>query len=86
MGSLVVVEKNILAQSIMQAFYAIVAFDINVFVFEGPPESFYEDIVKTPSFSIHADPNVCFLQPLDELLAGILASLVRIEYLGFSGV
>ena len=34
-----------------------VRFQIDVFIFDGSPQSFGKDIVHTPASSVHADPN-----------------------------
>ena len=35
---------------------------VNAFVFQGPPQSFDEDIVEEPTIAIHGDPYTGFFQ------------------------
>ena len=53
--------------------------EINVLVFESPPESLYEYIVLTAASTIHADGHVVILKNLGERFTGKLSPLVSIE-------
>ena len=61
----------------------VVGFDVEVFVFDGSPQSFDEYIVECPASSVHADANVLFFEPVGESGGGELRSLVGVENFGF---
>ena len=55
-----------------------VALQIDVLVFERPPEPFHKDVVVGPSLAVHAEPGGASF-PVEypgELLRGVLASLI----------
>jgi hypothetical protein len=56
--------------------------EIDLFIFEAPPQPLDEDIVPPPPDSIHADLNSMRLQKPGEFLAGELATLIGVKDLG----
>jgi len=58
MGSPCVVEPDVSGQSIAGGRDAIVGTQVALFVFDGPPEPFDEDVIAPCAFAIHADLDV----------------------------
>ena len=58
-----------------------VVIELDILVFQRPPEAFHFGVVTAPAASVHADGDSELLQFVRELPAGELASLIRIEYL-----
>ena len=52
--------------------------EIDLFVFEASPETFREDVVCGPSFSVHTDLNVMFLEPIQIAWTGKMAPLITV--------
>ena len=61
-----------------------VIFQINLLVLHRAPESFDHDIVERSALTVHADSERTAFERLDELVARILRSLVRVEDFGTS--
>lgn len=57
---------------------------IDLFIFEAPPQPFYEHIVPPTPGPIHTDRNVVSLQEPRKFLAGELTALIRAEDLRFA--
>lgn len=60
---------------------SLVVFQVNLFVFDRPPETLNHDVVKGPAAAVHADPSAVFLKKACELVAGKLDALIGIENL-----
>ena len=52
-----VVEPEIVTQSLPGLPWRFIAFQIDLLLFDPPPETLGEDVIQSPPFSIHADPN-----------------------------
>lgn len=52
---------------------------VDLFVFDGAPQAFNEDIVAPCALAIHADLDLAVGQHPDEVGRGELAALVRVE-------
>ena len=52
---------------------------VDLLVFDGPPEALNQDIVPPGALSVHADPDLPRRQHLDEVAGGELAALIGIE-------
>ena len=74
----VVVIVNELLQSLAKHVAVICRTNINIFLFQCMPKSFYPDIIKSPVSTIHADGDFCFLQVFDPSRTGKLRALVRV--------
>lgn len=57
---------------------------VNLLVFDRPPEPFDERVVPPCALTVHADGDLVLLQQIGEGHAGKLAALVRVEDLGFA--
>ncbi len=77
-----VVKVHISLDSSAELRQGLVLLDQKVFVLQGPPEPFHFGVVMASAASIHADLDSILLEYVRELLAGELASLIRVEYLG----
>ena len=53
--------------------------DVDLFVLDGTPQSFDEDVVEGPTSSVHADGHSIFLEHFYEVVTGKLRPLVCIE-------
>jgi hypothetical protein len=79
---LVIVKMEVGFQSSGKGRQRVVVFDVNVFVFDGPPEPLNEDIIKDASPAIHADLNISGSQFAGKIVGGELNTLVGVENLG----
>jgi len=52
---------------------------VNVLVFESPPEPFDENVVLTAPPAVHADGDLVVVEDLGKGVAGELAALIGIE-------
>ena len=57
MAALVVVEIKVFSQSSLNLTDAAVVTQINIFVFDRPPQPLGKDVVHAPPASVHADVN-----------------------------
>jgi len=57
---------------------------INLFVFDGPPQALDEDIVPPRTLAVHADLDLAGGQHLDEVGGCELAALIRVEDFGLA--
>jgi len=80
-GSLVVVEEEICLQTPLQGGDRLVFSEINILIFDTAPQPLDEDIVETPTATIHADADIGILQATGESQGGELGALVGIEQL-----
>ncbi len=55
MESLIVVELEVLIQALLQFYHNGVIPEIDVFILDGSPQSFDEDVVKHTAVSVHSD-------------------------------
>lgn len=84
MWSARVVELQISTQGFSCSRYAVIGAQIDLFIFDRPPQPFDKDIVPPCAFTVHADLDVGILQRLDEVYGRELAALVRIHDLGLA--
>lgn len=56
-----------------------VLLQVDLFVFDGSPQSFYEDIIQAPASAVHADVDPVILQNVSEILVSVLRPLVGVE-------
>ena len=61
-----------------------VGLEVEVFIFDGPPEAFDEDIIQGSAASIHADADAFPLQFPSEAGGGELAALIGVEDVGLA--
>ena len=73
-----IVEVHI-APPLLDVKDGLVGMEIDLLIFETPPQPLDKDIVPPPPGSIHADLNAMSLQKLGEFLAGELTALIRVE-------
>ena len=59
-----------------------IVMEVDFLLFDGPPETFHEDIIQGSSPSIHADLDGVGLEKIQKSFGGVLGSLIRIEDLG----
>ena len=74
-----IIPVEIRSQSIMGIGHRRILHDVNVVIFDRSPESLDEDIVKDPSTTVHADPDLVLQQDLDERHRRELNPLVAVE-------
>ena len=79
MTSLHVVVADPLAQPVAQLRSAFKSVQVQIMVFDRPPQSFNEYVVLASATAIHADGNPVVLERLGEIVAGKLCPLVRVE-------
>ena len=56
-----------------------VGMEIDLLIFDRPPEALHDDVVSPGAFAVHADLHACVSEDLRELQAGELAALIGIE-------
>ncbi len=74
-----IIEGQIAAHPLVGVADSLVGVQIDLFIFETPPQPFDEDIVPPPPRPIHTDLNAVSLQESRKLLAGELAALIGVE-------
>ena len=84
--SVLVIEEEVVDQSLDQKGDGVVGFEVEVFVFDRAPEAFNEHVVQGSASAIHADLDAFCFQVLCVSQAGELGTLVRIEDVGASQV
>ena len=57
----------------------LVGMEVDLLVFDGPPETLDKDVVEYPATAIHSDPDIVFLQQPGKRTAGKLAALIGVE-------
>jgi len=84
MGSLLVEELDVTADAAPCCGDRFVSMQIDLFIFDGTPEAFDEDVVSPASLAIHADPDAFLLEPIRKRHTGELAALIGVEDLRFA--
>lgn len=64
--------------------HKIVGIEIDFLIFHAAPQSFNKYIIPPGALAIHADADVIVLEHIDKRTTGILAALIRVEYLRFT--
>ena len=75
-----VVEVEIGTYTRFQLPHVLIAFQVDVFIFEASPQTLNSDIVQCPPCSVHTDLNVVISKHLEKHIGGKLAPLIRVEY------
>ena len=65
----------------MQLWYSLELMHIEPLVLEGAPEPLHEDVIQSPTLTVHAYLDFPLLQRRQEVMAGKLATLIRVEYI-----
>ena len=81
MRSLTIIELEVTADTGLGFADRCICVQIHLFVFNASPKAFYEYVITPATFAVHADPYFTVSEGFDELMAGKLAALIRIEYL-----
>jgi len=74
-----VVKPDPLGQPLSQLGTAVEGMQVQVMVFEGPPEPLDKDVVPALAPSVHADGDVVILEHLSETVTDKLTALVGVE-------
>ncbi len=64
--------------------HAGIGVQIDLLVFDGPPQTLDKDVVAPCAVDVHGDGDLGVLQHLDEVEAGELAALVGVEDVGLA--
>ncbi len=72
-------EQNIAANRGPGFGYVGVGVDVDLLVFNRPPEPFHHDVVPPSALAVHADLHTRIGQHLREVPAGELAALIGVE-------
>jgi len=83
MKSLHIVEEEVFSQAITNLRDPLVVLEIDLLVFDGPPETLDKNIIVDPTTTVHANPDIPLFQPTGKLKAGKLTALIGIEDFGF---
>ena len=81
MSALAIVKAEIRFEAGLDRRQGLVVLEIDVFILDGAPQPFDEDVVRGPSPAVHADPKRMRLQGVKEDVAGELRALIRVENL-----
>lgn len=84
MAPIMIVILKPFAQALPKGFAGVECMQINVLVFEGPPEPFNENIVLATTTAVHADGDLVIDENLGKRVAGKLRPLVGVEDFRFS--
>jgi hypothetical protein len=82
MKSLHIVEEEVSGEATAGLEDCLVVMEIDLLIFDGPPETLDKDIIVYPATTVHADTDILLLQPTGKLSACKLAALIGIEDLG----
>lgn len=80
MQPLLVIKPEVPVEPLADLAGCFVVVQIQVFIFDTPPQAFHKDIVERPPAAIHTDPAAGGEQPTGKVEAGELRSLVGIEH------
>ena len=75
---------EVVSQSLGQLRYGLITLQVNVFVFDGPPQSLDEYVVQRTTPAVHADGNRVPFQNARKLRRSELTSLIRVENFRFA--
>jgi hypothetical protein len=78
MWSVLVVLGKVFPQPALCLTDAVVSMQVDLFVFDAPPQSFHEHVVPPAAFAIHADGDVVLFQQPGKFKAGELMKLLAI--------
>ena len=81
MSALAIVKAEIRFEAGLDRRQGRVVLEIDVFIFDGAPQPFDEDVVRGPSRAVHADLKRMRLQGVKEDVAGELSALIHVENL-----
>ena len=70
--ALVIVKLHPVADVFTQFSHAVVAVESDLFIFQATPKTLDKEIIHPPTFAIHTDQNIIFLQLADPILSGEL--------------
>ena len=76
-GHVVVIKK--FDQAFVHIRDRLISLDINIVIFERPPEPFDKDVINGSASAVHADRDLGIFQDLDELGACELTALIRVK-------
>ncbi len=79
MKPVVIVERHVFLKAAVELSDLLVLVQVEPLVFEGPPETFHEDVVQGPASAVHADSDLSLFERSQEGLAGELTALVGVE-------
>lgn len=82
MGSVRVVPRNIFGDPLLRLPHRVGFMEVDVLIFERPPESFDDNIIHGSSLAIPADCDAFGFQDSGEYITGELATLIRVEDFG----
>lgn len=79
MGALVVVELDVVADSLTLFHGKVGRVYVDVFLLDGAPEAFYPYVLLAASPAVHADEDGVLFQEVFLCLCGVLRALVRVD-------
>ena len=79
MKSLVIVKDKVIAQPSQESRDSLVVKQVKMFIFDSTPQSFDENVVQSPTPTIHADLNAGLFYLVSEDLGCELNALIGIE-------
>ena len=74
-----VVKQKIFGKPLVRFSNISVRFQIDILVFDRPPQSLGENIIHIPSPSVHADSDIAGDKNFSKIIVGKLRSLIAIE-------
>ena len=74
-----IVEGHVARHPLLGVEDGLVGMEVDLFIFEAPPQPFDEDVVAPASRPIHTDLNSVLFQQPGECLARELAALIGVE-------
>ena len=79
MPTLFVVEANPVVQAVVEFGAAVKCMQVEVVMFDRPPEPLDEDVVLTSAAAVHANRDVVVFEKLGKGRAGKLGALIGVE-------
>lgn len=74
-----IVEQQIALQPLIGSADGVIRVQIDLLIFQAPPESFHAYVIPPAAVAVHADLNAVVFQESREPLAGELAPVIRVE-------
>jgi hypothetical protein len=83
MGSVIVIESEVVSQAVDAPKDVLVFFEIDFFVFDRAPQPFHKDVVEDSALPVHTDPDTSAEKQSCKIPAGKLGALIGVENLWF---
>ena len=81
MPPLLIIEHQLIVDTLLGLGDTIVGLKINLFVFQAAPKALNKNIIHPSALAVHTDFDAVIFQYIGEMSTGKLTALVAVEYL-----